>query len=610
MNEPDVWWWQSDSLLQPPVAYPGVSTLHVVGKALYVNRTASSCSSDVAQLTGARVLLLEDANGNQYDVEVGASCFHVEGVIPSGVPPGTYTLLLNNNLLAGNGVSIGNITVSAPPAPAPGSCAASTVATLQSCLQSLNASGGGDLLLAAGDYAMPAGASLVIASGVRVVGAGAGVSRLLWLNNTPTSAPVALATGVGSWALYNVSLIALSPVANGVEFSSACVGCTVRGVEVTVNTSAWPSFAPRNAFVSRGASQWTFADNAVTHAGNCSTSWPGNCCFVVAVTRDALLARNSWMCGCQGYSTDTTQRLLMLSNSMSSVGGDSDGNGFSTFASPWSLQDVYAADNAWVGNPNAYKRWESMTFDGPGSAFVGPVAAYASNASGAWLTPGVGVNASDGLQVASGMLVAVMQGQGVGQLRRVSAGNGSNPSPGAPIALDAALDVPPASDTIVSVGPYRGRVVWERNTWTNGTTVQLFGTSIDCVFAGNTFVNMTAGLLGWGRMYQGGWQPSYRVLFQDNDLTCCSLLSSFSSVEPTPVPPFNFTGPFNWAHVHRGNALLGGTVQNMRGATWDSIMENNSFEASNCGGGPGTPVRPAGTWSRDNATVNVFVRGQ
>lgn len=276
-------------------------------------------------------------------------------------------------------------------------------------------------------------------------------------------------------------------------------------------------------------------------------------------------------------------------------------NGFSSFESPYEMSRVYGADNSYVGNPSAIKRYESWTFDGPGSWAAGNASSYSVNATGtAFLTVSPAVNSSM-QHFSSGMLVAIMQGTGIGQTARAVGNPAANV-----FELDAPLAVPPAADSFISVAGFKGQMVWERNTWINGTTVQLFGTAIDVVFNGNTFVNMTAGLLGWGRTYQGGFQPCYRALFSGNTFACTTELSSFSS---TDYPGQYVTaGAFNLAHIHRNNTLLAGTNEYVRGQTWDTVVEGSVFGSGSCWSAGNGPQRPAGALTVTNDTTSTFVR--
>jgi hypothetical protein len=233
-----------------------------------------------------------------------------------------------------------------------------------------------------------------------------------------------------------------------------------------------------------------------------------------------------------------------------------------------------------------------MTFDGPNAAFFGN--AISLNSSFISLTS----NSHQGFfATAATELVAVMQGPGFPAVREVSAVTGNV------VQLDKPILQPLNESSVVSIVGDRGGFVFEGNTWINGTTVQLFGTAVDVIFSGNMLVNMTAGLLSWGRMYQNGWQPCFHVLTEFNILECSGELSSLTSTESTPSP-VNFTGPYNFGHVHRNNTLIGGPSITIRGSSWQVVLDNNQLTSGVCMG----INKPAGSISIDNSTQDVLVR--
>jgi len=117
---------------------------------------------------------------------------------------------------------------------------------------------------------------------------------------------------------------------------------------------------------------------------------------------DGLFSNNSVLCYCQGHSTDSSQRVVFDGNAVWSLGPSSQGSGFSTFSSPQVrqavrrgiaqchgtapsqvLEHIYVGRSIDVGNPAATKRYESMTFDGPGGSVSSAVASLSSNGSDA-----------------------------------------------------------------------------------------------------------------------------------------------------------------------------------------------------------------------------------
>lgn len=129
---------------------------------------------------------------------------------------------------------------------------------------------------------------------------------------------------------------------------------------------------------------------------------------------------------------------------------------------------------------------------------------------------------------------------------------------------------------------------------------------MDITAGGNYEQSVGAGMMAWGRMYQGGWQPNARVLFEHNTLRCSGGLRATSDDEATPLPPVPFLGPYNSGLAFRRNTLLAGSGVSLAGATWDVVTDQNIFAPSPCRAGGA--VLPAGTTVVANTTQHVLVR--
>lgn len=130
--------------------------------------------------------------------------------------------------------------------------------------------------------------------------------------------------------------------------------------------------------------------------------------------------------------------------------------------------------------------------------------------------------------VTTGGMLVVLNGTGAGQVRRVV----REPAfYGKDWVLDSPLDPIDfgSSGSYVQIASFRGRSVYESNTFRDVGAFQIWGTGIDTLVVNN--VNeRTAGMISWGqwRGYTGildgrlaavegqGAQPALRNLFQDN----------------------------------------------------------------------------------------------
>jgi len=108
-----------------------------------------------------------------------------------------------------------------------------------------------------------------------------------------------------------------------------------------------------------------------------------------------------------------------------------------------------------------------------------------------------------------GGAVAVMNGTGAGQVRRIVAWTVPQPT----ITLDEPFDPPLDSSSFVTVSPYWGRIIWENTTQQDGGHFQLYGAAFDWVIRGLTQKRI-GGLMGIGG---GPWfEPNHRIEVVDS----------------------------------------------------------------------------------------------
>jgi hypothetical protein len=118
-----------------------------------------------------------------------------------------------------------------------------------------------------------------------------------------------------------------------------------------------------------------------------------------------------------------------------------------------------------------------------------------------------------------GGAMCVLQGTGTGECRRVvvSGKNTSNYTLG--WQVNRPFSVPLDQTSRIAIMPFQGRIAFNRNSYTDGGSVQFYSTAIGCQAMENVF-ERTGGLMAWGRA--GAWQPhymwgpNYRNVFYDN----------------------------------------------------------------------------------------------
>jgi len=617
VNSPAVDWMWTDSWASGALN-PDGGRLRLVGKALSFSPHAQH-AIDCAPLTSAstppsilpKVTLLAHVGSALLDLDVTlASCYQIEAVVPAGanLTDGLYTIAINNGLpSAAQGIPVASVEVRASAAPtwSPAVFRVGANGNLTHCLTlAASTAGGATVLVPPGVYSMPADEQLLLGVGVQLVGETTDAAAVLlhWDSNTQPIVAISGGVPASAWAVRNLTVLVTSFIANGVHLNG-CSGCELTNAVVNVTLPPTMLPPPQNPLYISNAACWKVTDAILVHAGNCSASWPHNTGYFISNATDGLFSGNTVLCGCQGHSTDASQRLIFEGNTVLSLGLDSQGDGFSSFRG--ALRDIYVGRNVDVGNPAATKRWESMTFDGPGGAYFG-FASGDSAPDGSAVGVSLGNGYAPQFPLEAGQLLAIMEGPGLGQFRTVFAV--TTLAPGRVVLqLDRPLSTPAvAAASVVSVVQYKGGFTFEGNSWRNGTTVQLFGTAADVVFAGNEFDSVEAALLGWGLTYQGGWQPCYRLLNDANTLRCSGDISSMTSNSSQPAPPIPFAGPFNHAHVHRRNVLQGASDVRVEGYSWDVLVDGNAFSAAVCAGSD-TPVGPGSVLVEPGTTQQILV---
>eukprot|EP01043_Picozoa_sp_COSAG02_P002111 COSAG02_NODE_48_length_45421_cov_103.222100_4_plen_318_part_00 len=157
-----------------------------------------------------------------------------------------------------------------------------------------------------------------------------------------------------------------------------------------------------------------------------------------------------------------------------------------------------------------------MTNDGPGAAYFGTLSAAGvessvlqrtHEASVVWTThPRIPLNRSRGCKTgncgwptAGGFLI-VLNGTGAGQVRRIVV----EPAQGTKWILDEPLGPVEfgSGGSFVQIAPYRGRNIFQSNTFRDVGCFQIWGTGLDTIVDRNVY-DRTAGLISWGQWR--GW---------------------------------------------------------------------------------------------------------
>lgn len=258
--------------------------------------------------------------------------------------------------------------------------------------------------------------------------------------------------------------------------------------------------------------------------------------FLVNAT-DAVISGNVVGNGRRGwYSVSGSNRVLMENNDIFGADLQAAGGGLNTLgASEPRSENILVKNNTFrlmFGGDR-----EPLTTDGPGGFYYGS----AISASPKSVRIGAsGVTARDGNW--SKAAFYVIGGSGAGQYARVSAFRGGA------VDVDRALPVPLDATSIVSIVPAQENYVVIDNMFEDAGALQIYGGSMDAVFAGNR-MQRSSGIRINGGEYRNP-QPSWYTQVLDNSI------ESASGFDPAMIK----VGAWSRAKSPLDRALTFGTI--------------------------------------------------
>ena len=563
INAPDVWWTQGD---RGSAASPG-GWLRVFGKSL--------------NFGGASQAVLRKGDAKPVALKIsGADCYNLTFGIPESISDGAYAVYIHNGL-GGKSAwkKAGEIKIAKPNA-WPNVIYNAKEIGLDGALARAKQNGGGVIYFPRGQYAMKG--QIVLPPRTILRGEGAGLTSVYW--STMEHPPGSLITGT-SFAVENIAIYVEGYHQNIIEDSPGSVGVKIRNVLLRANAfyaltdigdveKDWRgkkvlhSTRENGTAVRIKGSNFEVTDCDILGSNKAIELWHA---------RNGLISRNKIRYGIQGLMLEAVDGLIVEDNE--AIGGHlaASGNAFSTYSKPCA-QNVYFARNK-LGQMYGYDR-EAFTFDGAGGAYWGKLA---------WIDGTHAVLAQDPRkrtyspnQDWTGSAFCIIDGKGVGQYRRVTHDDGRNWD------LDRPWDILPDSNSIVSIVPFRGRVLFIENSLEDAGIVQAYGSSLDCVFAKNQFTRAD-GITLIGRNPHGwGWQPSWFCQVLDNhiitgnrwghengDIVVCTLNRDEDDVESGGSGKMlEFWGPLTRCAVVRRNVLENNAKIEVDGTVDDAVVEN------------------------------------
>ena len=487
LNALEPWWVQGDR----GNATSSGGGVRVAGRALAFDKHGATCVNASTPLTGAetgvsaRLRPADSAAAVPLQV-VSASCYDVVAKLPQHIAAGPHTVDIRNSLSA-EWTAAGQLAVAAPDSFPARSWYLNQGDNLTQTLKVAQVAGGGTITLASGaDFAAPRHIPLVVGHRTRLVGAAAGGKpRIVWsgaVRGQDAGDDQPLLSLRGTFELRGVELalngnagvagIPAIAVADGSE------GGIIADVSMSHN-QLQPAASDRiaNALYIGRARGFRVLDSSFSTRGAdlsatskvCSLEWSHQNVLHLQMAEFGLILRSNFSSQCSGWSAASSHSLIFDGNVFAGTGlsrtGGSGSNALGAWhgAKPSGLRLAFLRNRV-TENPEALVRSETFTTDGGFSAYYNKTAGSDGDSVRliAPLTPFHGTDWVTGI-------FAVVSGTGKGQLAEVVANKGLE------IQLAHPLAVPLDATSVVTVAPNCGQGIIAGNSYTGGTSLQLYG---------------------------------------------------------------------------------------------------------------------------------------
>jgi hypothetical protein len=561
VNAPDVWWAQGDASTDTVAKVTPGGWLRVYGRAIGFSGGTRRCRSGSVGEASPGVaaetrLIVMTATGPPIAlVATAASCYDATFAIPANMRIGQASVTISNAL--GNSTTdhrrgrLGIEVIGETPWPTqqfvakPGAIVAAITAA--------SAAGGGVVLLPGGTIDLGS-TSLALGDGVALVGV-LGQTVLRWSQPTDQALIAAASSQSAANGRYGIHNLTLDVAAATKSFVLDIGGHGVRIDGVTVNMPH--SLTSAASVIHTHGTGFSITNSNMTHDQLTCTSpgYPRDCLlFFDAGTDNGLVAHNDFQMGCCAFEGYSASGVILEDNRFTDLpwAVQPDGNGFATFGSNRRVSErISFSRNVYNGTYNgsaadirdgSYPH-EAFTSDGNGGAFTGhPTASTATTVT---IAPSADPTYVDAVLVC-------VSGPGEGQVARVTSAVGHVYSISPPFL------VPLSAESVVVVAPYVGAILMQGNVLRNSTTVQIFGSGFDTVYAGNLLKHMFStsvvhpgGLALMALDYQGGYQPNLHFEIVNN--TVSDVTGGIAVM--IDGNPMNIT--LSLGHVIRDNTVVG-----------------------------------------------------
>jgi len=590
LNGPTVYWMQGDMGLRSVA--PG-GWLRVMGR-----------SVGWPEMVG-QVRLKRSGHQQRVDLQpVDVSLWSIKVDIPEYLESGIWTVFLHNGLGGEQGwTRAGEVTIAIPQAwpeqffdvrdfGATGRDPLLDGLAIEAALAKARTAGGGVVQLPRGRYRLDR--TLVIPPFTVLRGESTKLVSLFWPD---TDTPYTLVEGTHHFGLEDLTLYA----SNHTHVIAGSTGqpdsghTFVRRVRVRADMYRGhldPSEVDRrfraSLKLSSGGGDTIRLGGPDVEVSDCDLYGSGRSIYLEKA-RGARVVNNRLYNGRWGwYSFSGSDGLIFENNTLTGADLMSTGGGINNLDGGTSSRNVYYANNT-LSLMHGWDR-EAMTSDAGGGTYHGGLTSVAPDTVRLVIDKPVW---HGGPKRWEGATLFILGGHGMGQFRTVLRIADDQRT----ITLEHPLDVQPDPTTLATITQTQQNYLFINNRFADtGIAVQYYGTTINCVAAGNTSTR-AGGFYNSGRWYHG-YQPSWYCQFLENEILegngyrfgpNISQQAGDSFLGTWGLQRGNNTAPLAYCGVHRRNRLHNNAFISLKGVSRehpglrDVVVEHNTIENSQFG---------------------------
>ncbi len=555
LNAPAPWWIQGDQGASATVG----GWLRVQGKSLHLLRKSSVALKDSAgkfTMLDAIDTVAEGGMGGGYSLNVK---------IPSEMKPGAYGVFVHNGCGGGDGWSgAGNLEIKAAEAwPATvfnvldfygnkaeqellrtirrGSKPVDRTEAIDAALAKAKANGGGVVFFPEGTYAYSG--ELKVPARTVIKGEGMGVVSLWW-----GSGQFALdGGGAQDKTRQQVEIKPLPPtLISGSDFKLEEFSMYIP-LECNMAISAGDGFRMNKVRVRVDRYWGRTAERQNGNLIRVKSNFEITNCDILAKASAVILghngrvANNRIQAGKINCELAHSSNIIVEDNQFVSLDPTAYNNLYEEG------RNIYYARNRHESQ-YVHQSDYSFTFDGPGGCYLGKLTAWDGTNVGLADDPTYLKWAGENSSLWKNSVVCILSGKGAGQYRFVTVNKGRN------WTIDRAFDIAPDAESVVSIVPYRGKLLVIGNRFEDASWVNMgYGSSFDVICANNSLYRCSQ-LLNYGLNLDSGRQPSWYVQYLNNDIyeghTQVQTLG-MSAKNPGPIS----ANPITRCAIHRGQHI-------------------------------------------------------